>query len=523
MSHPSETLVPVPHPTPPPGPLAVPPPPSFGFAFAPPMQQTEEPSFLWRTITRHFKLLVGCGLVSIAIAYLAGVTFGKPTWQAETTLLYQMVPLTPQQLAVYQDPPNIITLSNMVCEPAVIEQLAREFNFTDEIDDFLLKKVRVNQPNSTQLLTISVNWNDRETVAAMTDRLADLFADHVVVQRKEAILRKALMATRQALAISKNEIGRYQRLIRDLEAELARTGRLPEGDPDGSLAIRKGTLMDDIKRSENYLEEYYSTRAKTVKEIDRIRPLVKQGGIPQYELRDRMFELEILELRIKQAKEKIQDAREEIRTLPIVMARGKMFAEEARAKDAEDQIGRLQQDLVNVGRPGGPPAKGLLEGMDAREFIVKAPARTADKPTASTKKSIAVYTFLGLMGCVMGLALAYDYFVPPPNRPAPRRRASDRADDGATRANLVRVERRDGRTEKVTIAQVESPRLTVRIDQWIKAPDPSSMSLPALTIGPDGQVEDRTVTTETEARHMADRIHQWLEKGPFDPPESESK
>ena len=73
-----------------------------------------------------------------------------------------------------------------------------------------------------------------------------------------------------------------------------------------------------------------------------------------------------------------------------------------------------------------------------------------------------------------------------------------------------RLSRRDG--EKVTIAQVESPRLTVRIDQWIKAPDPSSLSLPALTIGPDGQVEDPTVTTETEARHMADRIHQWLEK-----------
>ena len=123
------------------------------------------------------------------------------------------------------------------------------------------------------------------------------------------------------------------------------------------------------------------------------------------------------------------------------------------------------------------------------------------------------------MGCVFGLALAYDYLVPPANQPPPRRRASDRdvgANKTQTRTSVVQVERRDG--EKVTIAQVESPRLTVRIDQWIKAPDPSSLSLPALTIGPDGQVEDPTVTTETEARHMADRIHQWLEKGPFDPP-----
>ena len=59
-------------------------------------------------------------------AFYAGTTFGKPTWQAETTLLYQQVPLTPQQLAVYQDPPNITTLASMVCDSAVIDPLARD-------------------------------------------------------------------------------------------------------------------------------------------------------------------------------------------------------------------------------------------------------------------------------------------------------------------------------------------------------------------------------------------------------------
>ena len=97
---------------------------------------------------------------------------------------------------------------------------------------------------------------------------------------------------------------RLQRNIQELESILARTGRLQEADPDGALAIRKGTLMDDIKRAENMLEEYFATEAKTLAEIKRIKPLVERGGIAQSQLRDLMYELEITQLRIKHAKEK---------------------------------------------------------------------------------------------------------------------------------------------------------------------------------------------------------------------------
>ena len=162
-----------------------------------------------------------------------------------------------------------------------------------------------------------------------------------------------------------------------MESTLARTGKLPEADPDGALAIRKGTLMDDIKRAENMLEEYFATESKALAEINRIKPLVERGGIAQSQLRDLMYELEITRLRIKHAQEKKEAAIEEIRTLPIVLAKGKLYSEEARAKDHEEQVKRLQTDLVNIGRPGGPPAKGLLEGMDAHELIVKSPARAA--------------------------------------------------------------------------------------------------------------------------------------------------
>ena len=51
-------------------------------------------------------------------------------------------------------------------------------------------------------------------------------------------------------------------------------------------------------------------------------------------------------------------------------------------------------------------------------------------------------------------------------------------------------------------------RLNDRMDQWI----PRSPGTPSVTIGPDGQVEEPRAD-DYEARHLAARIQQWLERG----------
>lgn len=519
MSTPSEELA---LPASQPGPIAVPAPPSFGFTAFPAAPQASEPSLIWRTLNRHFKLLALATAICIALAYFAGQKYGKPTWQAEATLLCQAVSFTPQQLAVYQDPPNLTTLASMVCEPSIIEQLAREFDLGDSVDEFVTKNVKVNQPNGTQLIVIGVSTHNRDQAVPLLNRFCDLFGDFVVVHRKETILRKALTSAQQSCAVAKNEIERYKRQIADFEMQLARTGRLPEIDPDGTLAIRRGTLLDDINKSDNLLEELSTERAKIAAEIARIRRPVEQGAYPRSQLRDEEHKLELVSLRIRHNEEKIKTARDELRRLPIVLAQGKLFAEESKAKDAAEQIGRLKAALVTIGRPGGPPATGLLEGMDARELTVKSPARVGEKPLASTKRSIALYTFVGLMGCVFGLAMLFDHLTrpaasatPTASMPPPAPQRAPPAKGEPIRTSVVQVEHRNGRTEKVTIAQVESPRLSVRIDQWIKSGPDSVNGLPPLTMNPDGSYRESPppVDREHEARHMAARIHQWLEKG----------
>src|SRR5206468_12069188 len=83
----------------------------------------------------------------------------------------------------------------------------------------------------------------------------------------------------------------------------------------------------------------------------------------------------------------------------------------------------------------------------------------------------------------------------------------------ARMTRVVQVDRgRDGRPKKVTVAEVESHRMTVRIDNWIKG----SASDLSLTIGPDGRVEDPAHSTppaNDDVGQMALRMHNWLGRG----------
>ena len=65
-----------------------------------------------------------------------------------------------------------------------------------------------------------------------------------------------------------------------------------------------------------------------------------------------------------------------------------------------------------IGKPGGPPARGALEGMDAREFTVKSPPRVGDKPASSSRKTLFAVTFFGLMA--VGVRAAVRLRPPPP-------------------------------------------------------------------------------------------------------------
>src|SRR5262245_20199666 len=155
----------------------------YGFPTVPP----DDESALWRLTRRHWKLLIVCVVVCLAIAWLAGKLFGKPTWQAETTLIYQAVALSEKQRPAYEHPPGLPTLSGWVKESALIRQLNGEFHLGLSEDDIAERCIKVDQPAATEAVVIAFKWADPEVAKAALNRLAELYTDYVVSARKEAI------------------------------------------------------------------------------------------------------------------------------------------------------------------------------------------------------------------------------------------------------------------------------------------------------------------------------------------------
>jgi hypothetical protein len=72
----------------------------------------------------------------------------------------------------------------------------------------------------------------------------------------------------------------------------------------------------------------------------------------------------------------------------------------------------------------------------------------------------------------------------------------------------------------VTVTHVDLDRLSVRIHHWIR-PEEETNGHPALTIGPNGRVEEprqlpAPAPAADEADPLARRIHNWLGNGTDD-------
>jgi hypothetical protein len=469
----------------------------YGSSYGPP---PEEPPVLWRITRRHWKELLVCAVMSLGVSYLVGKFLAKPLWQAEATLLYQPIAFSEKQKAAYEHPPSLPTLAGWVKEPDLLRQISEEFHLGLSADALADSFIKVDQPNGTESVVVDFKWPDGDMAKAVLTRLLDLYADYVVTARKEAVLLRVEKMDQQAAYAAEDDIKRFDTQIVALEQKLAQTGRLSDEDLDGSMLARQSMLKEDVRKGGQKITELKSDLRAKRADRESLAPVVEAQAESRIKLKVLDDEIAHLELQIEHTQESIEAANEELRTLPIVLTKAKRNERASMLKYLKDQLKQHEVARAAIGKPGGPPGRGALEGMDAKEFMVKSPPRVGDKPASSSRKTLFAVTFLGLMAAAFGLFFVYDRRHPAPDEPLARPRVVYVTPPPGSTLNGT-----DGhRGISAWAGQSRGPLVT---------PPPE----PPMTIGPDGRIEAKksppATNGDADADMLAARMQQWLGEG----------
>jgi hypothetical protein len=471
----------------------------YGFHAGPP---PEEASALWRLTRRYWKLLTACAVVSAGIAFLVGTLFGKPQWQAEAQLLYQPVALSEKQRTAYEHPPGLPTMAGWVKEPILLRQLIDEFQLGMSPDTLGEVCIKFDQPPGTEALIVDFKWPDADVARKALDRLLELYSQYVVATRKRDVLVRVEKLDQQLAAGCEDEMRRLSKRAKTLEETLRRTGVLGDDDLEGTMLARRNELQSDIRKQEQMRSDLKRDLENKERDLPETQNLVNKGAERQITLRALERDIEHLKAGIKDKDETIAADKEELRTLPLQLTRAKYNELRLKLEYLREELKRHAEARAQFDEPAGPPARGALEGMDAREFSVKQAARVGEKPASSNKNSLRFLTFLGLMGTAFGLLFVYD-----------RRHPSAAAD--TLHARVVHVTPPPSGPE-LNGDPAHGHRLNARIHEWLRSENGAIVTPPPVTINPDGEVEGPPPPVEgvdPDSDHLAQRMQQWLGDG----------
>jgi hypothetical protein len=505
--------------------------PAFGFSAQPP----EEPSVLWTLARRHHRLLLACGGVSLLVAWVAGWLFARPLWQAEAILLYQPVQLTAEQQVAYAGAPSVTTLAGWLKDPRFLGGVLQEQGLGMSPAAFADQHLKVDQPLGTEVVGVTLKWSDRKSAQQLLDLLLDRFTEFVVAERKKSILQRCRQAKLQELSLHESEVQRLDGYIRKLGDAFTGNQDVPASDLDGILFARRDDLpqseswrspyaslggimlsyrtemQDRIRREEQQLGDWRVDLLRLWNEYERARRLESTGASSRADVDTVRFEYEKLKQRIETSDAWLKAKKEELRTLPIYMARMKRSAEQDRAEFLQGELRQLDDAMQAIHLPSGPNAPRVLAGMDESEFKVQS-KWIDNQPASSNRRTLTALTFLVLMGLAFGLLFAYDRSATVGGL-TPGQPPSGRPSGGG---GLVHVASRIG--TGVTIARVDVQRLSVRLHQWLRGDDQPNGHVSSLMIGPNGHVEEArqlppATPVEDDVDRLTARINHWLDRG----------
>lgn len=320
-----------------------------------------------RAPLRHWQLSLMGALLSAAAAVLAGLTLSEKSWKAEGFMVYTRLPDS-ESLRKSYSPQKLETLISVIKSTSDLETLRQEFELemTTEVLD---KKIKVEQVVRAEAVTIALEWGDRDTGAAIVNRLMELHILRLSKLQKGktaetmAKLKSALDSALPDLSAARAEFVRYlsekdildirkdrDRLDKDVaEAEkevvdarddAAKLARLIQGvtddlskleadlqgkslqalatvaEEDRDYRKRKKELEDGLREEERRRAEAETEFREAQREAESLTALVnRRAGIP-VEAEKARAKADLLRLKVANSAKKLKDMAEDGRQLP---------------------------------------------------------------------------------------------------------------------------------------------------------------------------------------------------------------
>lgn len=342
-------------------------------------------------LLNRWKLLTVAAILSGVVGFLVGERFCLKTWQAEGTLLYSPYPVPDTLRGVYT-PPSSQTLITLVKSPTNLEKLRKEFELEVPIKS-LDKLFKVTQPQNAEMMTVTLDWAEPETGAALVNRLMELHIAHVAELRKTRVAdslrnledgrdraREKLVKARKEYDAFEarvnvyniaSEVDRLEREATSLEQSLAiprsnlrvvlaqqakideymdglHTGSSSATEPpesgtggDRPIQSRRTALRDLIQTTEfKYSESNKEYEAK-LQEYNTLKANARLRIVTKSELEKARLDLDLARTRRDNNLSAIQKFKDEMKLLPMTFA-------QSRRTELKEQIASIKTDIVNI-------------------------------------------------------------------------------------------------------------------------------------------------------------------------------
>lgn len=342
------------------------------------------------TLLRYWRVLALGALVSAAIAFAVGQRFCRKSWQAEGTLLFSPFPV-PDNLRGEYNPPSSQTLIQLVKSRQNVERLRQDFDLQMPGKTFD-KLINVTQPTNAELVTVTLEWAEPDTGAALVNRLMELHVEHVAqlrkakvaesmkgleasrdhalqrlaarrkayedfekrcgvqnialeldrLQREAATLEQNLAIPRNSLRTAQNQEARFHELL-DGRATASQTDVEPLGGGSSSQTYqtRQVALRDLLQTAEfRYLESTKEYEAK-LQNYNTLKTQARTGIVSKYELDQGKADLELARIKRNNNQSAIEQHKKEIQALPARYAEG-------RKAELAEQIAAIKADIAVV-------------------------------------------------------------------------------------------------------------------------------------------------------------------------------